>query len=89
MSFSGEINTLTPETGFFTFQYGDLLELETNKTIEDYIWGLEIISVNQHKVIINQVSLMDQNESVLYDHDFSNTPKILSNEAIEILFNDS
>ena len=50
MSFSGEINPSLLKTGFFTFQYSDLLNIPVDKKMPDYQWGGQIRSKNNHPV---------------------------------------
>lgn len=65
MSFSGEINAKKPEVGYFTFQYSELLSLPEKMNLEDYKWGVEIRSKNDHPIIIKKVSLVNDKNEIL------------------------
>lgn len=65
MSFSGEINTEKAETGYFTFQYSDLLCIPENRSLEDYKWGIEIKSKKSYPVIIKSLSLINSQNEIL------------------------
>jgi len=86
MSFGGAINSEISEVGHFTFQYSDLLNVPYNTNLSDYVWGIEITSVNKNCLTIKNISLVNNNNEVISTIDLSNNPKTLCGESIEYKF---
>lgn len=86
MSFSGEINTDKPEKGFFTFQYSDLLCISENRSFEDYRWGIEIKSKNNHPVILKSLSLINSKDKILASVQIESGSLSIYNKAVTFMF---
>lgn len=86
MSFSGEINAKKPETGYFTFQYSDLLSIPKGTILEDYRWGIEVTSKNEQPVTIKSVSLVNAKNEILASIDMESGPLLICNNSKKFIF---
>lgn len=86
MSFGGEINADKPETGYFTFQYSNLLSIPKGTTLEDYQWGIEIMSKNEHSVVVKKISLVNAKNEILATISMENGPVSIYKDAMTYIF---